>query len=356
MGESMFGAIYAMATVLSSVLLLTIGHSIDHKPVKKVTVLTLFGLSTSCLLLGTSHLHLSVLFVSLMGLRLFGQGMLTHISQTVMARFYIDGRGKALSISTLGFSLGEALFPFFVSLILLNWGYERAAQVSSGFLLVCTLLVLFAPLDHFNNASGTSTKDSPSFKETISLWGAVLRDKNFLVLMPASFVLSFTSTSVFFYQYVFVEDKGWSPSLYAIFFTVYAITRFLMSIAGGVWVDTYSGVKMFRVYLIPMALGLVPFALIDHISGALLFLISAGISVGMAGTIKSATLAELYGVGQLGAIRSLFTMFMVLSTALGPLLVGFLLDKEIHFTGIILGLAVLMLMAIINAQRLKRSN
>jgi len=350
--ENVFGSLYAIATVISSILLLTIGHSIDHKSVKKTTTITLIGLAISLFLLGFSHYHLSLLVLSLIGLRLSGQGMLSHISQTVMARLFVKDRGKALSISSLGFSLGEALFPIFISSFIIWWGYETTAHISAAFILLCLLALNFIPLEQFDYVNNAS-KAKLTTKNLIKDYRSILLDKKFLILMPASFSLSFTSTSVFFYQYVFVEGKGWSISLYAAFFTAYAMTRFLMSILGGVWVDKYSAKKMFRVYLIPIAIGLVPFAFMDSIIGALIFLIMAGITTGMAGTIKSATLAELYGVEKLGTIRSLFTMFMVLSTALGPFLVGLMIYWNVSFTNIMLSLMLFLTFAIINAQRIK---
>lgn len=350
--ENVFGSLYAIATIISSALLLTIGHSIDHKSVKKVTTGTLIGLAISLLLLGFSHYHLSLLVLSLIGLRLCGQGMLSHVSQTVMAKLFQKDRGKALSISSLGFSLGEAIFPICISSFILWWGYETAAHISAVFIIGCLFILYFVPLKQFDHFTNTREEDHTT-KQLLKDYKDILLDKKFLILMPASFALSFTSTSVFFYQYVFVENKGWSVSLYAAFFTVYAITRFLMSIIGGVWVDKYSARKIFRVYLIPLAIGLLPFAFMNSIIGALIFLIMTGITTGMAGTIKSATLAELYGVEKLGAIRSLFTMFMVISTALGPFLVGILIHLGVSFTNIMLSLMLFVTLAILNAQRIK---
>jgi MFS family permease len=63
---------------------------------------------------------------------------------------------------------------------------------------------------------------------------------------------------------------------------------------------------------------LIPFAFINHTLGALVFLVLSGCTMGIAGTVKTALLAELFGTEKLGAIRSLFTMVMVVSTALGP--------------------------------------
>jgi MFS family permease len=165
-------------------------------------------------------------------------------------------------------------------------------------------------------------------------------------------IVAFTATAVVLYQYVFVEDKGWSTELYAAFFTGYAITRLLFSLFGGVWVDRFTAKRLFRFYLIPMLFGLLAFGFIDSIIGGLLFLISMGITVGSSGTIKTSVLAEVYGVHKLGRIRSLFTMFAVLSTALGPLLVGWMIDRDWSIQNIMLSLFGIMFLCFLNSQRI----
>jgi hypothetical protein len=52
----------------------------------------------------------------------------------------------------------------------------------------------------------------------------------------------------------------------------------------------------------------------------------AGASVGIAHTAASAMWAELYGVGHLGAIKSLAAALGVFSSALGPVILGSLMD------------------------------
>lgn len=349
--EGTFGGLYAIATIISSVIMLTVGHTIDHQPVKKVTGLAVLGLAASSFLLGFSHYHIILLVGALIGLRLTGQGLMSHISLTVMSRHYTINRGKALSISSLGYSIGEAVFPLFISTLILWYDYEVAALASGAFLLLYLLKLNFSSLEKFDQDPEIIEKSSA--RALAKDYRSVIFDKRFSIIMPASFALGFTNTAVFFYQYVFVEDKGWSVTLYASFFTAYAITRFFMSIIGGIWVDKFSAKRMFRLYLIPISLGLLPFAFMDSIAGALIFLILAGFTMGLSGTIKSAVLAEVYGTEKLGAIRSVFTMFMVLSTAFGPFLVGLLLDIELPFLWIMLSLAGLLVLAALNAQRIK---
>lgn len=350
--NGLFGSIYAIATVTSSVIMLSVGHMVDHKPVKKITALTVAGLAISSFLLGISHLSIAILIIALIGLRLTGQGLMSHISLTVMSRHYDLDRGKALSIASLGYAIGEAIFPICISTLILWYDYEVAAMASAGLLMLYLFRLYFSDLTHFDKELSLATK--PSALSLMKEYKNLLKTRAFFILMPVSFALSFTITAVFFYQYVVVEDKGWSVSLYASFFTVYALTRVVFSIYGGVLVDKYSGKKMFRFYLIPFTVGLIPFALFDSIFGALAFLVLAGISVGMAGTVKSAVLAEVFGTEKLGTIRSVFTMFMVLSTALGPLIFGTLMDMGIEFGSILFVTAIILGLIILNAQRIVR--
>ncbi|MCX2681287.1 MFS transporter [Galbibacter sp. EGI 63066] len=349
--EGTFGGIYAICTITASIIMLTVGHSVDHKPVKTVTALTVLGAAISCFLLGISHYHIVLLFVAVTGLRLTGQGWMTHISMTVMSRYYDSDRGKALSIAALGYSIGEAFFPIIISTLILWYDYEVAAMASGGFLLLYLVRLYFVNLSHFDNQ--IEEKHKPSTKTLVQDYRKILSEKKFYIMMPASIVIAFTITSFLFYQYVFVEEKEWSVTLYASFFTAYAITRFAMTILSGFLVDKFTAKRLFRVYLLPISIGLLPLALMDSIIGALLFLILAGVSVGASSSITTAVIAELYGVERLGVIRSLYTMFVVLSTALGPFLVGLLLDADIDFTWIILGLFFITVASLINAQRIK---
>ncbi len=349
--EGTFGAIYAGCTVIASVVMLTVGHTVDYKPVKKVTAFTIISLGLSSILLGLSY-HIAVLFVALIGLRLCGQGLLSHISMTIISKYFDKNRGKALSVSSLGYSMGEAVFPIIITSIIAfsDW---RMATIISGIALLSYLIRLkFTNLIAFDKQLSPAGK--PSAISLLKDYKEVIKDKRFSIMMPASFILSFSNTAIFFYQYVFVEDKGWSAQLYATFFTVYAITRFLFSLLGGTWVDKFTAKKIFRLYLIPLNLGLLPFAFMDSIIGALLFLIASGITTGMSGTVKTSLIAELYGTAKMGAIRSVFTMFMVISTALGPLLVGFLIDEGVDFRTIILLIFGAMALATINSQRIKK--
>ena len=76
-----------------------------------------------------------VLFV----LRLSGQGLMAHISQTSAARHFHADRGKALSVVSLGFPLSEAIVPTITvaAIALTGW---RTTWTSAAFVGALILL------------------------------------------------------------------------------------------------------------------------------------------------------------------------------------------------------------------------
>lgn len=208
--------------------MLSVGHTVDHKPVKKVTAFTVLSLGLSSILLGLSY-HIAILFVALIGLRLCGQGLMSHISMTIISKYFDKNRGKALSISSLGYSMGEAIFPIIITSIIAFFDWRMAAIISGIALLLYLIRLKFTNLIAFDKQ--LSIEEKPSTWLLLKDYKGVVADKRFGIMMPASFILGFTNTAIFFYQYVFVEDKSWSPQLYATFF--YGLCHFQIYIFSG---------------------------------------------------------------------------------------------------------------------------
>lgn len=69
-----------------------------------------------------------------------------------------------------------------------------------------------------------------------------------------------------------------------------------------------------------------------------------GLSTGFRSATLAALQVALFGQGYIGTVRSLFTSLMVLSSAVGPALYGFMLDAGLDFDSIfIVSLALLFL-------------
>lgn len=123
-------------------------------------------------------------------------------------------------------------------------------------------------------------------------------------------------------------------------FIGYAVARTVGSIVSGPLIDRVSAVRMFPLYLIPFIFGVLMLVFFTAPIIALVYLSLAGLSMGLYGSVKSAVLAEVYGTRYIGTVRSMFSSIGVLSTAVSPVIIGWMLDAGWHFTMISLLCAI----------------
>ena len=105
-----WGGLYTISTLASAACLVHFGRLADTMTVMRlaVVVLLLYAAAATTMALAP---HVAVLARGVFGLRFCGQGMMTHISMTAMARWFRANRAKAIAIAVMGFPLGEAMFP-----------------------------------------------------------------------------------------------------------------------------------------------------------------------------------------------------------------------------------------------------
>jgi MFS family permease len=176
-----------------------------------------------------------------------------------------------------------------------------------------------------------------------------VRSPHFYLFAPTVFLVGFLLTALFFYQTFIADYKGWSVEWMAASILAYAISSFLFSIATGPMIDRYSARRIFPFTLLPMALGILVLSSFSHSLAAPLFWFLVGVSAGINSPLTSALYAETYGTRSLGAVRSIFTFVMVVSTALGPVAYSFFLERGFDFDQIhlaIIGVIILNAMLV----------
>lgn len=331
-----FGSLYSLATLSSAISLPWLGKWIDHLPLKRFSLLVAMGLMLAAFTVSISW-HVSILFLGLLLLRLSGQGLSGHTAQTAMAKFFNFQRGKALSIASLGYPLGEAVLPLIITALipLLTWrGTWGGISIAIGILLIPFVLsILRGKTEELTTpklVNGKASKPEPGN------YSMVLNDKRFYLLLPAVLLPAFWVTGLFLYQVSIAEQLGWSATLIASAFIAHAISRIFSSIFVGPLIDIFSARQLFPYHLIPIGLG---FAVaFFHPGGwsAFLYMFLLGMTLGVSGNIKTALWTEMYGSESVGTIRSMFSSLMVFSTALSPFMMGWLIDNNISITQILL--------------------
>ena len=320
-----WGSIYMIGTLASATVMIWAGTSSDIFRARSIGVLVLFGLSLSTLLMAVNPAVWLLPFLVFF-LRFLGQGMLPHISSVSMSRWFVSQRGKALAISNTGYALGEALLPVFFTVLMLSYHWQNLWIVASVFcfLMVPLIWVLLKnertprSLAEEVIASGLSGK-SWSRKE-------VIKHPLFWFMLPALIGPSACVTSFFFQQVYFAEIKNLTHLQLVALFPIYTLVAIVFNLVSGWALDKFGLDRILPFYQIPLVFAFILFYFVSTQLGLALGLCFLAISAGANSTLPTAFWAEYYGTQFLGTIKALGTAIMVLGSAIGPGMTGFLID------------------------------
>jgi MFS family permease len=259
-----------------------------------------------------------------------------------MVRYFDRERGRAIAFASLGFTAGEAILPviavFTLALIGWRWTYGAAA-VLIGLTVIPTVIWL---LKHHDTVHSRSRKLSRTVTQTSQLavrsWTRreVIRDYFFYLLMPGLLAVSMISTALFFHHLNLADEKSWSHTWITSNYSVYAATTCATLIYSGTLIDRLSAIRIMPYLLTPLVLAMLTIGLVDSAWGVVPYMLLLGIQSGFYFPVISALWAELYGVGHIGAIKSLSASAMVLSSAIGPVLMGSLADLGVPLSTVCL--------------------
>ena len=339
-----FGLVYMLATLTSAAVLVQLGRLADHMRLLTLGLATIGGLAMACCAMALSKQWLW-LAVTLFFLRLFGQGMMSHVAMTAMARWFNLYRGRALGIAALGFAVGEAVLPPVFFGVTVYAGWRGAWWLAAGFLLLAAGPALFGLARHerqpgqsgahAGNAPGTGAvqESIAGGSPAVASWTRLqaLGDWRLYALLPGMFAPAFIMTATFFHQAHIVAGKGWSMAMWTAYYPFLAVASIVFSLVAGWAIDRWSARALLAVFLLPMAGGLGLLAGFDQTAGGLAAMVLFGMTAGASLTISSALWAELYGVVHLGSIKALLGAGAVLASALGPGVTGALMDRGIAY-------------------------
>ena len=339
-----WGLIYGFGTFASAIVMIWAGGLTDIMRVRKLGPIVLCALSASCLFMAFNPL-VALLPVVIFCLRLTGQGMSTHIAAVAMSRWFVSNRGKALSISNLGFSFGEALIPLFLVSALIYFSWQKI-WILATLVTLFSIPILIWLLRQERSPQSIDAEDQSlgmnklhwTRKQTIS-------HPLFWFMMPAVIGQSAFNTAFFFQQVHFSEIKGWEHLNLVSMFPVYTGVAICMMILSGILLDKLGTAKLIPYFQLPMIIAFILFAFGETLYSALLGFIFLGITSGANTTLPNAFWAEFFGTKHLGSIKAAAAAAMVLGSAIGPALTGILLDFDISLNFQYVGISIFFVLS-----------
>lgn len=330
LSHGQWGAIYSAGTLASAGVMIWAGGLTDRFRVREMAIVVLPFFALACLGMASVSAVWALPLV-VFALRFAGQGMLIHIAVVAMGRWFVASRGKALSVSLLGVTLGESLLPLGLVALMGLMGWRMVWVLAAG-ALVAVLPVLLILLRHERTPQASVAAASAA-----GMGGRhwtrpeVLRHWLFWAMVPVLLGIPAFVTALFFHQVHLAELKAMPHLALVALFPVFTGCSVAMMLTSGLAVDRFGTPKLLPFLLLPAAAGFIVIGGAAGPAGVAAGMALVGMSAGGNSTLSNAFWAEFFGTRHLGAVKAMAAAVMVLGTAVGPVLTGLGIDAGLGF-------------------------
>ena len=289
-----------------------------------------------------------LLFGILGGFAQAGSGFV--VIQSIVPKWFVRKRGRALGIATMGTGLGALLFPVSVSVLVNSIGWRDAWLVlgiaSVAVLAPLSLLVRTRPEDvgllpDGETAPQTAAESAtgPSMEQSLTRHQAV-RTSTFWLLV-GSFSLAGFGIVGFQSNWVpYLLESGFSSVQAASTIAIYGALSGLSRPLWGLMGERVPARYLMATVTTLTAASILMFLGVRTIPMLVSFMTIAGLVMGGYIIVQSLITSNYFGRAHLGSIGGAMHPFLTMSFALSPLLVGVLYDLQGRYT-----LAFLLAMA-----------
>jgi MFS family permease len=344
LSDGQWGGIYTIGTTFSAITMVWAGVLTDRFRVRRLSFWVMIALAGACLAMAAVPNWIALIFV-IYALRLSGQGMMSQLGAVAMVRWFEKTRGKALSLSSMGFAAGQAVLPVVFVALFASYHW-RSLWILAACLVLITMPVMLVLL--------RQERTPQSMAETTQVAGMdgrhwtrveMFRHGLFWLMIPMIIGPAAWGTALFFQQVHLTEVKGWSLVSFVALMPLYTVTSVISTFVTGWAVDRFGVNRVTPVQMLPFALSFAVLAYADTIFAAGIGLMIFGVGQGMQATATSVFWAEFYGTRYIGSIKAVGAALMVFGSAIGPGVTGLFIDLGVNFPEQMIPIAIYYLIA-----------
>ena len=307
-----------------------IGIILDRFSARQATVIGLLAFLVGLvgMALATQLWQLLMIFGTLFVLAKQLTGPLA--GQIIAAKWFVRRRGAALSLVTMGSSIGGFVVPLLIGFLMRSMTYNDVllllAALWAALLLPAVLIGLQGPPTEAllrEEAAGSMQPQSSALQAMVPV-RALLANRNFLVATGAAMILVFVTMGVQYHMGGIAHDMEMDITGGAQLLASYAVASFLAKFGWAAVVDKFDSRIVFILAALLIALGICALMLANFRT---MLLGSALIGLGTAAIMPllAVMLAREFGSGSIGKVLGIaFTGVQI--SALAPVSVGLLRD------------------------------
>ncbi|TET72860.1 MFS transporter [Candidatus Bathyarchaeota archaeon] len=354
--RTLVSSMYSMGTLTAGLLMGLVGGVFDRLGHRRTTtaVAVLFGLA--CLWMSRVE-SVAMLFAGFFLIRLLGQGSMGLSSSTLVPQWFVSKRGRAVSLVALGGILMSALLPPLNTWLIKAYGWRAGWSVWAVLLWVVMAPVAFLLIrdrpeevglwpDNVKPVhAGPGVEDEP-VEESWTV-REVLGNRSFWLLLFPMIVVSAVGTGLMFHQISIMGERGLSPEIAALVFSVSAVVRLPVGFLAG-WAADKVQVRYLLAFSMATYLAAMIVLLVTNSTPlAMAYGVLRGVMLGILSILGGVLWPTYFGRRHLSGIRGVTMMAGVIGSALGPLPFGFAYDRFGGYREVIVASIFLQLLAIL---------
>ncbi|MFB4162973.1 MFS transporter [Alteribacillus sp. JSM 102045] len=331
--------IYSAATLCAGLSLFLIGRLIDKKGQRFMAVTVGTMLAIACfwnsMLLGPI-----MMFIGFYLLRLFGQGSMTLVPNTLVPQWFDKQRGRALSFMTLGVLISAAALPPINLFLMETWGWRFAWQLWGILLLVVFVPLAFIFIRNKPEDVGLLPDDAGKGKDQMqaaaesakkrkaSSWTVqeAVRTRQFWFAMLCAAVPALINTGITIHLFSILGEKGIERTVIAFLLSLMPIAGFIFTLAAGFIVERLPIHHVYSAGFILNAATLIMLIYVQQIWLVVIYIVLWGVFDGTTKICNNIIWPNYFGLNNLGKLKSMATTTVVVGSALGPLPFGMAFD------------------------------
>lgn len=255
------------------------------------------------------------------------------VALAAIATWFHRRRTRAMALLTMGGGLAALLTPL-MAMLVDELGWRGALRVVVVLVAIVGILPILEtrkrPSDHQQPIDGLSPDLGGEESGLIENWGIplrkALRSRSFVLYTIAVAGMGFTTTAVVVLQIPFLQNRGFSPTVAAATVGVFGLVSVVGRWGFASLADKRPKRLVLAATLATVACAVALFPLIENIWLAIPVVSVFAIGFGGAVPVRPALIADYYGTRSFGTIYGITMSIRTFGAALGPLVIGALVD------------------------------
>ena len=252
------------------------------------------------------------------------------------AKWFIEKRGKALAVTSIGISVGAALFIPLTQILINTYSWESTWIILgiSGIILVCPISIIFVRRqpedigllpDGKSNLSEQSSEESNHNEYSFTL-NKALKTPSLWLLTIAFSILNLAILTFALHRIPAFMDRGLDPTLVSLATAFDAVCAGIASFSGGILVSKIPSKIIGASAFIMLAIASLMTIYANEFWLMFFSMAIFGSGIGMNSFTQNYIWAEYFGRDYLGQIRGFVTPISLILGGIGAPLAGYVLD------------------------------